>query len=244
MEDNKIRYASVRPTKELLAVFELIKRVEDEQDTNRNSIFERAMHYVLALGLNNEIILKNAAKKKIDIIDIDEVPTTMKVRVDPSLYDEVVELFRQVFHIKRVKTPYLMKITLMAYLSHIQDEDIIVHEIKPYIKLGIDSLVFKQEYEHSSDVRKMKLYELSRVYLEEVDIVLNTSIREQVNKQIREISDYYNVTKYFPEKGGNFAKTNIIFVAKVLAGLILLHSEINGYDLSKVINNMETAIRK
>lgn len=239
MATNTIKYASVRPTEELLTVFELIKSVDGEQDLDRNSIFDRAMHYVLELDVHERIILKHVAKQKMKTMEIEEIPASLKVRVDPILFDKTVELFRQVFQIKRIKIPYLMRITLMAYLIHIQDEDTIIQEVKPLIEFGIDPFVFKQEYESSSDPRKKRLYELSRVYLEEVDVKLNINMREQINKQIKEISDYYNVTKYLPKKRENFAKTNIIFTAKVLAGLILLHSEMNGYDLSTVITNME-----
>jgi len=237
----KERYASVRPTPELLAVFEIINRIEVAQDTDRQAVFERAMQYV-ANGSGE--VLKTAARQKVEDVDVGEIPTSLKVRVDTVLFEKIVKMFREAFQIERIKTPFLMRVTLMAYLQHIKSEstETIIEEIEPLVQFGIDPLVFKQEYERSEEPSKERLYKVSRKYLEEVDIELNKYIREQVNEQIQDISDYYNISKYLPKRGTTFAKTNIIFVSKVLAGLILLHCDMNCYDLEEVIRNLETAV--
>lgn len=115
-----IRYASARPTKELLTAFELIKRIEVAQDINRQAIFDRAMRYVVGLGYKN--VLKSVAKKKIEIIETVDPPVSLKVRVDEDIFDETVKIFQEVFEIERVKTSYLMKVTLMAYLNYLEKD--------------------------------------------------------------------------------------------------------------------------
>lgn len=116
----KERYASVRPTDELLTVFELVKRVDDAQDMDRQAIFDRAMRYVV--GLTDKSVLKSIARKKFKCMKMGEIPASLKVRVNEDLYEKIVAIFREVFKIDRVKTPYLMRVTLMAYLTHIDQE--------------------------------------------------------------------------------------------------------------------------
>lgn len=239
------KYASVRPKRELIALFELINKIEGAQDTDRQSVFERAMQYVVKSGTS---VLRTAEKQRVEETDVGELqlPSSLKVRVDENLFKQTVEMFKEVFKIERVKIPYLMRVTLTAYLSHLQHEykNTIITEIEPLIEFGIDPFVFKQEYEHSANPNKEKLYELSRKYLENVDVKLNKHLRDQVNKQIQGYSDYFNVSKYFPKKRAAFATTNIIFISKVLAGLILFQCEINGSDLLEIINNLEDSINK
>lgn len=239
----KEKYASVRPTKELIALFELINNVEVAQDNDRQAVFERAMKYVAESGIS---VLKIAEKSRVEETDIDEVPSSLKVRVDETLFKQLIEMFREAFQIERVKIPYLMRITLTAYLLHIQQKykNTIINEINPLIEFGIDPLVFKQEYEHSDEPNKVELYKVSREYLENVNLELNRHLREQVNKQIQGFSDYYNIGKYYPKRGATFAKTNIIFISKVFAGLVLFQCDMNGYDLSEVIKNFKGATNK
>ncbi|WP_286945838.1 hypothetical protein [Acetobacterium sp. UBA5834] len=116
----KERYASVRPNAELLIIFESIKRVECAQDRDRQAIFDRAMRYVV--GLKDKNILKSIMRKKTEVIKIEDIPASLKVRVNEELFEKTVKVFREVFKIERVKTRYLMEVTLMAYLSYIEKE--------------------------------------------------------------------------------------------------------------------------
>ena len=96
----------------------------------------------------------------------------------------------------------------------------------------------------SKEPEKETLYRLARTYLEKIDPELEGKIREQVNEQIQRISDFYNSAKYFPPKRKSFGKTNIIFVAKVYAGILLFLAETERVDLGEMIAWLERETEK
>lgn len=223
----KEKFVGVRPSYELVALFSLISKEDTAQDMDRHSIFERAMRYVAQL--EDKSILKKAAKEPVDEIDIGQMPTSLKVKYDEVLFDEVLSIFREVFQIEKVKVAFLMKVTLMTYLLHVREgsPNRLIDLIKFPTNYKWDAFDWKQVYETSTHPDKVHLYEVSRMYLENVDQELNERLRETTNEQIQRISDYYNIHKHYPEKRGNFGKTNIVFISKVLAGLILGLSEMS-----------------
>lgn len=257
------RYASIRPTWEHISLFEFIGINESAQDKDRPAITERAMRYIESLD-NYKSVLKSAARQKIEKIEDLEIPASLKVKVDSQLFNAIIDKFRETFNIERVKTPFLMRITLMAYWQYINSDTEFIQEIKEpndnislassvrnegnreslnqvkqMIDFGIDFLVFKKEYDSCSDNNKEQLYLTSKKYLENYDPQLNTKIREQVNLQIKGYSDFFNIDKYYPKPRSNFGQCNIIFVTKVFAGLLITLSEIEEIDLEKIIESLE-----
>ena len=240
---SKETWATLRPTDELIALYEAIKKEDPAQDLNRQATFDRAMRYVVQL--EDKSVLKAAATQQLENVEAGDLPSSLKIRVDEALFKEVSDIVREVFQLGRVKIPFLMRVTLMAYLQHVRSENKAecFSGVEAICRFGIDPFDWKQVYEVSTDPNKGRLYELSRAYLETVDLELNERLREMTNRQIQGISDYYNIYKHFPEKRGNFAKTNIVFISKVLAGLILGLSEmVDPLDVEDVMEYMEKEI--
>ncbi len=258
------RYASIRPTWEHISLFEVISINEAAQDKDRPAVTERAMRYIESLD-NYKNVLKSAARQKIGKIEGLEIPASLKVKVDSQLFDAIIGKFRETFNIERVKTPFLMRVTLMAYWQYINSDTEFVQEIiesednisqassvrnedsretlinvNKIIALGIDFLVFKKEYDSCTDNNKELLYLTCKKYLENFDPQLNKKIRKQVNLQIRGYLDFFNIDKYYPKPRSNFGQCNIIFVTKVFAGLLIILSEIEGLDLDKIIGSIES----
>lgn len=238
---SKEKYISVRPTDQLLSLFSVISKIDGAQDINRKAIFERSLRYVAKLEDFER--LKVAASQKPPKIDVGEVPTSLKVRIsdDEDLLEEVIIIFRKTFELQRVKMSFLMKVCLMAYFNHLQETSQL-NEVKQVGQAGIDGpLVFKQAYETYNGNDKEMLFQVCRNYLEETDTELNSIIRNQVNAQVDNIANYYNISKYCLPQSRNFAKPNIIFVTKVLAGLLITIAEIDGHSLTTTIVNLEAA---
>lgn len=108
-------YAVARPTKELLALFEKAKQLEPTtQDKDRNLIFDRALKYVSTITEEEWI---QTSKEKIKFDFEGEIPTSLKVRVlNEELYSNVINTFKTIFELERVKTPYFMKLCLLVYI--------------------------------------------------------------------------------------------------------------------------------
>lgn len=236
-----VKYASVRPTKEIIALYSMVRDIEVSQDNDRQAIFSRALEYVDKVCETE--MLKEAARMKINPSKEEYIPATMKVRVEPDIFERVTEKFRTAFEISRVKLSFLMKVVLKAYLMHLEEgkPDFIAQDVNAVLDIGIDCFVFKQEYEMSEYPDKEKLCRAARGYLEK-DKVLCDKLREQINGQIRRISDYYNVEKYCPKRRGNFAKTNIVFVSKVFSGLLLVLGEVNEWEKEELFEALERGV--
>lgn len=257
------RYASIRPTWEHISLFEVISANEAAQDKDRPAVTERAMRYIESLD-NYKNVLKSAARQKIDKIEGLEIPASLKVKVDSQLFDVIIDKFKDTFNIERVKTPFLMRVILMAYWQYINSDITFIQEIiepednislassvqkednrgainhaQTMIEHGIDFLVFKKEFDVCSDNNKEKLYLTCKKYLEDFNPQLNTKIREQINFKIKSYSDFFNIDKYYPKPRANFGKCNIVVVTKVFAGLLITLSEIDGLRLGEIIESLE-----
>lgn len=229
---------SIRPTVTIIKLFNEIKIADTHQDADRNSMFNRALEMAAGKNIDWRTISKIKVKESAEEI---VPPEFMKIKVDETRYNKVLKEIKDTFSLKRVTAPYLTKLVLSFYLSELKkgsNQDII-GVASGMVDFGLDCLVFKKEYDFSSYANKEKLYQLSKKYLEEYDVNLNKQIRDQVNVKIKSYSDYFNIDKYTPKPRGDFGTCNIVFVAKVLAGLFLTLSEIEGYDLNDVIESLE-----
>lgn len=258
------RYASIRPTWEHISLFEVISINEVAQDKDRPAVTERAMRYIESLD-NYKNVLKSAARQKIGKIEGLEIPASLKVKVDSQLFDAVIDKFKETFNIERVKTPFLMRVTLMAYWQYInsdtefvqeiieseynisqassvrnEDSSELFNQVKRMIDFGVDFFVFKKEFDSCTDEHKEKLYLTSKKYLEDFDPQLNTKIRVQINIKVKSYSDFFNVQKYYPRPRVNFGQCNIVVVTKVFAGLLITLSEIEGLGMGEIIESLES----
>lgn len=226
------KFLSVRPTAELLSAFTY---ADPKKLGDRTTVLGLALQYVAENG--SAEVLTRAAQEEIQIQEDVTIPTSFKVRLpeeEEETFSAAVERFKEAFDLKRVRLKFLMIVSLKAFGSA-QRQKAVVTTATRMVKIGTDPLVFKQEYELSKEAEKETLYRLARTYLEKVDPELEGKIREQVNGQIQGISDFYNAAKYFPPKRKNFGKTNIIFVAKVYAGLLLFLVETEQVELEEII---------
>ena len=111
------KYVSVKPTTTIITLFERIVEMEGGvEGFDRQAIFNRVLLYSKDLT-DNQLIA--AAKKVISVEERDDLPTSLKVRTNCELLDDVVERFKDVFKISRVKSPFLMRVTLTAYYNYL-----------------------------------------------------------------------------------------------------------------------------
>lgn len=230
------KFLSVRPTAELLSAFTY---ADPQKLGDRTTVLGLALQYVAENG--SAEVLTRAAQEEIQIQEDVTLPTSFKVRLpaeEEETFSAAVERFKRAFDLKRVRLKFLMIVSLKAFGSA-QRQEAAAKTAEHMVKFGIDPLVFKQEYELSKESEKETLYRLAWTYLEKIDPELEGKIREQVNEQIQRISDFYNSAKYFPPKRKSFGKTNIIFVAKVYAGILLFLAETERVDLGEMIAWLE-----
>jgi len=233
---------SIRPSETLIQLFNEIRDADTHQEADRSSIFNRALEMATNKNKNKNIDWRAISKIKIKGSAEEIIPPEfMKIKVEETRYNEVLEEIKSTFSLERVTAPYLARLVLSFYLSELKNgnNQEIISAASGMVDFGLDCLVFKKEYDLSSYANKEKLYQLSKKYLEEYDVNLNRQIREQVNVKIKSYSDYFNIDKYVPKPRGDFGTCNIVFVAKVLSGLFLTLSEIEGYDLNNVIESLE-----
>ena len=111
------KYVSVKPTTTIITLFERIVEMEGGvEGFDRQAIFNRVLLYTKDLT-DNQLIA--AAKKIISVEERNDLPTSLKVRTNCELLDDVVERFKDVFKISRVKSPFLMRVTLTAYYNYL-----------------------------------------------------------------------------------------------------------------------------
>lgn len=115
------KYVSVKPTTTIITLFERIVEMEGGvEGFDRQAIFNRVLLYSKDLT-DNQLIA--AAKKVISVEERDDLPTSLKVRTNCELLDDVVERFKDVFKISRVKSPFLMRVTLTAYYNYLVEDN-------------------------------------------------------------------------------------------------------------------------
>lgn len=117
----KEQYISIRPTWDILAAFQEIARLEGAQNADRQAVYRRALSYVEA-ARDEEVML--ASRVGLRHIAVEKFPaSTLKIRVeDADLQEEVRKKFARVFSLQKVQFAYLVKVTLICYLRHIQKE--------------------------------------------------------------------------------------------------------------------------
>ncbi|MBP3039727.1 hypothetical protein J9303_09540 [Bacillaceae bacterium Marseille-Q3522] len=229
---------SIRPSKTIIHLFNEIKIADTHQEADRSSIFNRALEMAADKNIDWKAI--SLIRFKVNTAEI-VPPEFMKIKVDETGYNAVLKEIKDTFLLKRVTAPYLAKLVLSFYLSELKkgSNQEVISLASRMVDFGLDCLVFKKEYDLSNYAKKEKLYQLSKKYLEEYDVNLNKQIRNQVNVKIKNYSDYFNIDKYVHKPRGDFGTCNIIFVAKVLSGLFLTLSEIEGYDLNDIIESLK-----
>lgn len=234
---------SIRPTVQISMLFDEIKAVEAHQESDRSAIVNRALEIAASKNIDWKAVSKQRIKE--NVVEATP-PAFMKIRVEEKYYNIVLEEIMKTFSLERVTAPYLVRLLLNFYLSELRkaDKEEIINVVERVINIGVDCLVFKKEYDFSHYVDKEKLYQLSKQYLEDCDPMLNTNIRAQVNAKIKEYSDCFNIEKYFPRPRSDFGCCNIVFTAKTLAGLFLIVSEIENYDLDNIVKSLEVEINK
>lgn len=117
------KYVSVQPTATIITLFERIFELEGGvEGFDRQAIFNRVLLHTKELT-DKQLI--TAAKKVISVEERDDfhLPTSLKVRTNCELLDDVVEKFKDVFKISRVKSPFLMRVTLTAYYNYLIEGD-------------------------------------------------------------------------------------------------------------------------
>lgn len=116
--NQKILYASVKPSEEIIFLFEKAKEL-DADGLGNSEILERAGRYLV----ENEasIDFKLLSKKKNYSIHLESLPASFKVRInDEKLYSQMQDVMSRAFNIKRIMTPFLLRVTLSAYVMYLE----------------------------------------------------------------------------------------------------------------------------
>ena len=118
-EKEKILYASVKPTVAILSLFERAKEL-DADGLGNPEILERGGHYLV--NNRTKIDFKRITRKKNPENYTGTLPASFKVRINNSeLYAEMINVIREAYNIKRVMTPFLIRVTLSAYIEHLEN---------------------------------------------------------------------------------------------------------------------------
>jgi|GEM_PF-636377 len=118
------RYITARPSVELLSVFMEAAELQCAQDEDRRTVMNDAMSFVDSLSDEElEEKLKLASRTKVKEYASVELPSSFKIKVDSTLYDSIIEKFKDVFKIERVKTPFFIRVIVEAYIIHNREEN-------------------------------------------------------------------------------------------------------------------------
>lgn len=227
---------SLRPTKQIICLFNVIREKDIHPEVERSAIVKRSFD----MACNKDIQWENIARFKVKEEDV-TVPEHIRFTVDDDQYIKVVESIKDCLDLERLTTPYLIKLVLSNYLNSLNQNDTkVLDVVEQMINIGVDGLVFKNAFECSQFSEKEKLLSLSRNYLENINTGMNKMLRNQMNVKIKQYSDYFNLDKYIPKKRSNFGSCDIRFVSKVLAGLLITVVDTGEYDMSEIINGLES----
>lgn len=149
-EKENYAYASVKPTEEILFLFQMAKEL-DADGLGNPEILERGGHYIVEN--ESRIDFKGLSRKKYPIIYEGVLPASFKVRInDSELYSKMVHVIQRAYNIKRVMTPFLMRLTLSVYIGYLENStNVIKKEIEVFaddidaLKLKAISLILKLE---------------------------------------------------------------------------------------------------
>lgn len=231
---------SIRPTSQIIMLFEEIKVVDGNQESDRSAIFKRALETVVG---------NNVDWREVKAINVKEItpeytiPEFVKLKVDEDKYCSALTEVKEAFSLERVKAPYLVKLVLYYYLTLLIKNDI-ASTVSEIANIGVDCLVFKNVFDISDYEYKESLLILSRKYLTDYDIELNGRLREQMDGKIRAYSDYFNREKYFPKPRSNFGTCDIRFISKSFAGLLLTLVETGSYSIEDIVQWLEHTLAK
>ena len=223
------KFVSVRPTRELISVFQ---QAGPDGVSSRTDLFNQALCYLAQKNDPEEVV--RASRMKIEITYEGELPSSFKLRIeDDQVYSRVVELFRRAFGLERVQGRLLVTLTMLAWRNRgrgrmLEDVD------KAAVRC--DPLVFKIEFETSKEEKKHELFRLAKIYLGDVNPELGLKLREWVETWIRGISDYYNGAKYLPPR--RLGGTTLPYMAKIYAGIILCLTEIEQWNLNDLLEEL------
>lgn len=118
MFEEKIVYASAKPTEQLLGLFQKAQALEPS-GLSYSEVFERAEHYFIE---NHSLFDTNLLDlRKSSIKYNGNLPSSFKVRINNIDLDQRVnEILERKYSITRVMTPFKMKIVLFSYILNLE----------------------------------------------------------------------------------------------------------------------------
>ena len=119
---NNKKYAAIRPTLEILQLFQKIKNIENdkEQNIDRQSIYERALDYFNQS--NCDIKLSRKYEVQFNQKDlIQELPSSFKLKVEDEILNQVKLKIKNEYNLQVVQFPFLLKIILKSYIQYISE---------------------------------------------------------------------------------------------------------------------------
>ncbi|WP_310603715.1 hypothetical protein [Anaerosporobacter sp.] len=136
-EKEKNFYASAKPTVELFALFQRAEEL-DVDGLGKAEIYERAQRYLIK---NKESVNFKSLSKKQEWKYDGDIPSSFKVRINDMGIDmKVTDIIKDEYAINRVMTPFKMKITLLAYIEHLEATGIFEDEWNKEETKSIDEL--------------------------------------------------------------------------------------------------------
>ncbi|AWI03474.1 hypothetical protein [Clostridium drakei] len=160
------KYASAKPTEEILSLFKRAKEL-DADGLGNPEILERGGHYLVEN--ESKIDFKGLSRKKYHETYKGVLPASFKVRInDSELYSKMVRVIQNAYNIKRVMTPFLMRITLSAYIG--------------YLEKNSTENVTKKEIEVSTE-------DIDVLKLKAISLILNLEDKEHLEQVINSLEE-------------------------------------------------------
>ena len=115
--NEKIVYASAKPSEELLGLFEYAQKL-DADGLGKAEVLERAEGYFVK---NKEKInFKEISHKKVETTFSGVLPSSFKVRINNIEIDaEVNEILKKTYNINRIMTPFKLRVVLSSYINYL-----------------------------------------------------------------------------------------------------------------------------
>ena len=161
-----LKTIALRGSQSIVRVFQHLKEVSGKPELEtRSSLTQSALKYVAGLERNEAAkILKRASNYRIDSDKNDTIPSSIKftINVDGEDYDRVITYFKEIFNIKVVQIPFLLRIICSAYCMFLEEQN--KQENKDFLsedpKLTFSLSDFRELNEEE------KLVEIYRILLE------------------------------------------------------------------------------
>lgn len=165
----KIVYLSLKPNPEILGLFSRIKALEPP-GLGYAEVYERASQFFVT---NHDRININALLnelKKAPITYNEALPLSFKVRQnDPDCDAQINSLLAQKFHIKRILTPFKLRVVLYPYLLHLEG--------KIHLEEGTETMTNNDEVS------------LNSLKLEAVKLILEVSDKDTMEEVLEAIEE-------------------------------------------------------